>query len=100
MSMSDNEWVIIERVSGDLQAEILRGLLEAQGIPVLLSREGAGRAIGLSVGPLGEVVILVTAQSRQEALQVLAKYRDGWFETSEEFSEGDSSTNDEETNSD
>ncbi len=98
--MSTNEWVVIERVAGDLQAEILRGLLEAQGIPVLLSREGAGRAIGLSVGPLGEVVILVTADSRQEAMQVLAKYRDGWFETSEDYSEGDSSNEGEESTSD
>jgi len=98
--MSANEWVVVERVSGDLQAEILRGLLEAQGIPVLLSREGAGRAIGLSIGPLGEVVILVTAESRQEALQVLAKYRSGWFETSEDFSQGESSNNDEEPTSD
>jgi hypothetical protein len=78
--MTYNEWVVIENVPGDLQAEILRGLLEAQGIPVLLSRESAGRAIGLSVGPLGEVVILVRAENLQEAQRVLADYRSGLFE--------------------
>ena len=98
--MSDQEWIVIERVAGDLQAEILRGLLEAQGIPVLLSREGAGRAIGLSIGPLGEVVILVSAESHQEAMEVLAKYRDGWFETSEDFSDGEPSSDEEEPTSD
>jgi len=81
--MSYDEWVVIENVSGDLQAEILRGLLEAQGVPVLLSRESAGRAIGLSVGPLGEVVILVHAENLQEAQRVLADYHSGLFEEEE-----------------
>jgi hypothetical protein len=92
--MSQNEWVVIENVSGDLQAEILRGLLEAQGIPVLLSRESAGRAIGLSVGPLGEVFILVRAGSLQDAQRVLADYHSGLFEDEENI------TRDEETDSD
>jgi len=76
---SEIEWVAIERVNGALQAEILRGLLEAQGIQVFLSQEGAGRAIGLSVGPLGEVEIWVPAESRQLAEQVLEDYRAGLF---------------------
>ena len=78
--MSQNEWVVIDNVSGDLQAEILRGLLEAQGIPVLLSRESAGRAIGLSIGPLGEVFILVKAENLQDAQRILDDYRSGFFE--------------------
>jgi len=84
-----HEWVVLERIAGDLQAEILRGLLEAQGIPVLLSQEGAGRAIGLSVGPLGEVEILVPEGLRLEAEQVLEMYRTGEFETDEELDEGE-----------
>jgi hypothetical protein len=36
--MSDQTWEVVEIVSGDLQAELLRGLLEAQGIPVMLSQ--------------------------------------------------------------
>ncbi len=92
--MSHNEWVVVENVSGDLQAEILRGLLEAQGIPILLSRESAGRAIGLSVGPLGEVFILVRAENLQDAQRILADYHSGLFE--EEENQG----RDEETESD
>jgi hypothetical protein len=87
--MSYDEWVVVENVSGDFQAEILRGLLEAQGIPVLLSRESAGRAIGLSVGPLGEVVILVRAENLEEAQRVLAEYRSGLFEEEEGSISGD-----------
>lgn len=82
--MSEKRWVVIDKVAGDLQAEILRGLLEAQGIRVLLSQEGAGRALGLSVGPLGEVEILVPVEQEQEANQVLADYQAGLYETTEE----------------
>ena len=85
----DQEWVVIEKTAGDLQAEILRGLLEAQGIPVLLSQEGAGRAIGLSVGPLGEVEILVPAERCLEAEVILEEYRTGKFETDEELDDGE-----------
>ena len=87
--VSDTEWVAIETVPGDLQAEILRGLLEAQGIQVYLSQEGAGRAIGLSVGPLGEVEILVPTESRQFALQVLEDYHAGLFGNEADLDEDD-----------
>ena len=77
--MDEHRWELLEVVSGDLQAELLRGLLEAQEIPVLLSQEGAGRAIGLSVGPLGEVEILVRAEDLPRARQVLEDYYAGKF---------------------
>ena len=79
----NNEWVVLEYVPGDLQAEILRGLLEAQGIPVFMSQESAGKAIGLTVGPLGEVTILVRAEDLQDAQRILADYRSGLFENQE-----------------
>ncbi|MCI0520769.1 MAG: DUF2007 domain-containing protein [Chloroflexi bacterium] len=86
--MFEREWVRVDWTSGDLQAEILRGLLEAQGIPARLSQEGAGKALGLTVGPLGEVEILVAPEDEAAALQVLADYRDGKFEAGEEGQEG------------
>ena len=79
----NNEWVVLEYVPGDLQAEILRGLLEAQGIPVFMSQESAGKAIGLTVGPLGEVTFLVRAEDLQDAQRILADYRSGLFENQE-----------------
>lgn len=84
-----NRWVVVETVQGELQAEILRGLLEAQGFPVVLSQEGAGRAIGLSVGPLGEVDILVPAENQSDAEKILADYHNGLFENTEQWDEGD-----------
>ena len=84
----DQEWVVLEKIAGDLQAEILKGLLEAQGVPVLLSQEGAARAIGLSVGPLGEVEILVPEDFQEQAEKILEDYRTGKFETDEDLDAG------------
>jgi hypothetical protein len=81
--MNKQQWTFIVRVQGDLQAELLRGLLEAQEIPVLLSREGAGKAYGFTVGPLGGVDILVPDKFVQSAKSILKMYQGGEFETLE-----------------
>ena len=86
----NKRWVLVETVQGELQAEILRGLLEAQGFPVLLSQEGAGRALGLNVGPLGEVEILVPEENQEEALQILDQYHRGSLEDMGEWEDGES----------
>ncbi len=79
--MSEDHWEEIEEVAGDLQAEILKGLLEAQGIRVWLSQEGGGHsAYALSVGELGSVHILVPASQSEAARKILEDYQAGNFE--------------------
>jgi hypothetical protein len=78
--MSDGNWVVLVKVAGELQAELLRGLLESQDIPVRLLQEGAARAVGLTVGPLGEVEIMVPNRNLSQARSVLARYYRGDFE--------------------
>jgi hypothetical protein len=78
--MTEPKWIMIREVSGDLIAESLRGLLEAQGIPVYLNQEGAGRAYGLNVGSLGSTQILVPEEFENQALKVLSAYDHGQFE--------------------
>jgi hypothetical protein len=78
--MSERNWVQVASVQAEVQAELLRGLLEAQEIPVLLSREGAGRALGLTVGPLGDVHILVPDTFLAEATDILNQYQTGGLE--------------------
>jgi hypothetical protein len=73
----DDEIVVIATTSGMIEAEILRGLLEAKGITVLLLQESAGKAIGLSVGPLGQVDLMVPADQAVEATKVLDDYHAG-----------------------
>ncbi len=67
---------------GELQAELLRGLLEAHGIQVVFFWEGAGRAYGINVGPLGLVQIMVPAHTAPEARKILEEYYAGKFEDS------------------
>ena len=86
--MTEQHWEVVDVISGDIQAELLRGLLEAQGIPVMLSKEGAGHAFGLQVGPLSEIEILVASPRKEEARQILDKYYAGDY-TSAESSEQD-----------
>ncbi len=78
--MKEQSWKTVITVQGELQAEVLRGLLEAQEIPVHLSQEGVARAYGLGVGPLSEVDILVPEKFFQAAQNVIKKYQAGDFE--------------------
>jgi hypothetical protein len=71
------DWIVLDEVAGMPQAEILRGLLEAQEIPSVLSQEGAGRAIGLTIGTLGMVQILVPAKDLERAQEVLENFYAG-----------------------
>lgn len=79
--MSD-KWEVVEEVQGELQGELLRGLLEAQDIPVRLNQEGAGRVYGFSVGPLGQVQILVPSSFVENAKKVLIDYYSGEYKIS------------------
>ena len=81
--MAEQDWVVVETVTGSILAELLRGLLEAQEIEVILSQEGAGRAFGLEVGPMGEVQILVSQENSQDAQAILDDYYSGAFESQE-----------------
>jgi hypothetical protein len=85
--MDEQRWEVIVEVSGEVQAEIMRGLFEAQGIPVLLIQEGAGRAYGLNVGPMGQVQILAPTYFSESAKQVLSDYYAGKFEEEVDLSE-------------
>jgi len=81
--MADDEWVLVDKVQGQLQAEILRGLLEAQGILVWLNPQGAAHAYAVSVGTLGAVELLVPSSSADQAQKVLEAYYRGDFENME-----------------
>lgn len=83
--MPKTDWVVVETVNGSLNAEILRGLLQAQGIDVMLSQEGAGRALGLEVGPMGEVDILVNSDDVPEARKLIDDYYTGMDSAQEEL---------------
>ena len=41
--MTEGKWEVVTTVSGSMQADILRTLLESRDIEVFLNQEGAGR---------------------------------------------------------
>jgi Putative prokaryotic signal transducing protein len=87
--MPDDEWVLIDQAQGQLQAEIIKGLLEAQGIMVWLNQEGAAHAYAIEIGTLGTVEILVPSSMVVEAQAILDEYKRGDFEDIELW-DGDS----------
>ena len=77
----EHTWVVVDKMDGGLQAEIMRGLLEAQDIPVWLNQEGAGKAIGLTLPALGLVQVLVPSDKEQQAREIVEAYYAGTFES-------------------
>ena len=65
------ELVSIGTADGQVEAEIIKGLLTANGVEVWLSQESAGTALGLTVGAMGEVEIMVRADQAEEARSLL-----------------------------
>jgi hypothetical protein len=62
-------------------AQVLRGLLESQGIPAWLNQESAGTAIGLNLPSiLGAVQIIVTEQNEARARALIEAYYAGDLE--------------------
>jgi hypothetical protein len=78
--MTEEEWVLVDKIQGQFQAEIIKGLLEAQGIQVWLNSQGAARAYAVSVGTLGAVELLVPSSQAVQAREVLDEYYRGDFE--------------------
>lgn len=96
--MTEESWEVIETVAGDLKAELIGGLLQAQGIPVVLSQEGVGRSVyPVTFGLLGNVDILVPSSLKAQALQVLQDYYAGVYaQTDMEGAEMDAPASDNE----
>ena len=66
-----HEPVSVATADGQIEAEIIKGLLAANDIEVWLSQESAGSALGLTVGAMGEVEIMVRAEQAEQALSLL-----------------------------
>jgi hypothetical protein len=54
-----------------MEAQIIKGRLESEGIPTLLSYDSASLVYGLTIDGLGEVKILVPEHLAKEAKELL-----------------------------
>lgn len=65
------EPVVVWRAANWLEAQVLKGRLESEGIPVLLRGEALGPLYGLTTGGLAEVDLLVPGPLAERAREIL-----------------------------
>ena len=65
------EELVTVYIAKQIEAHVIKGRLESEGIPVLLSYESAGLVYGLTVDGLGEVRVMVPKQLAEEAREIL-----------------------------
>ena len=53
------------------EAEIIKGRLEYEEIPVMLKYESAGMVIGITVDGLGQIEIQVPESNKNKAIEIL-----------------------------
>lgn len=69
--MEELTWATVTETNGITVAEMLVQRLEGAEIPAQAVQESAGKAIGLSGGPLGTAYVRVPVQYLEEARQFL-----------------------------
>lgn len=63
--------VEVYRAANELEAHVVKGLLESNDIPVMLAGESLGTRLGVTVGRLAEVRVMVPALLAPRALELL-----------------------------
>ncbi|PIP48641.1 MAG: hypothetical protein COS87_01100 [Chloroflexi bacterium CG07_land_8_20_14_0_80_45_17] len=69
--MSTQEQLVAICTARQMEAQIIKGRLESEGIPTILSYESASLVYGLTIDGLGEVKIMVPAHLAKEAKEIL-----------------------------
>jgi len=67
--------VVIFRTQSDVEASIVRGLLEANGIPSVVASDVTHNVFPLSISELGEVRLSVREQDADEARRIIEGHR-------------------------
>jgi|WetSurMetagenome_2_1015567.scaffolds.fasta_scaffold535682_2 hypothetical protein len=71
---------VVFTANGMLEAETVKILLESFGIPAFTNQESAGAAYGLTVGPLGEVDVMVPKEFIKDARKIITEMQAGNLE--------------------
>jgi arsenate reductase len=74
------EFVTVYKAHGKLDAESIKGFLEAQDIPAFLDPNAIGQIYGLTVGDLGQVGVMVSSENEARARELLEAMESGEFE--------------------
>jgi len=70
--MPEEAQLVTVCVARQLEAHVIKGRLESEGIPVLLSYESVGPVFGITVDGMGEVRVMVPEALEREARLILA----------------------------
>ena len=71
------ELVEVYKAQGETQAQLIRSVLEGDGIESMLSGESVRLTHGITVDGLAEVKILVRKEDEARAREVIAVFLDG-----------------------
>ncbi|HEY8550762.1 MAG TPA: ribonuclease III [Vicinamibacterales bacterium] len=69
--------VVVFRTRSDVEASVVRGLLETHGIPSMVSAEAIRSIFPAPAGAHGDVRISVPAELAEEAVRLIESYRQG-----------------------
>ena len=72
----DSGWEVAVKASGMTQANIIKGRLASEDIPVCFQYDAAGTIYAITIDGLGEVKILVPADLLDKARSVLSQSYD------------------------
>ena len=69
--MSQSESLVTVRTTNYMEAHIIKGRLESEGVPALLRYESAGLVYGITVDGLGQVKVMVPQHLADQAKEIL-----------------------------
>ena len=72
--MSKVKWVEVFSAVNQIEAEIIKGFLESQGLLVYLSQEGYSKAIGISGIAGAYIEVMVPNHQEEQAKEILIGY--------------------------
>jgi hypothetical protein len=63
--------VDVYRASGEMEAHVIKGLLESNGVPCILKSDAARSVHAFSVNGMGEVTVAVLESRADEAKRII-----------------------------
>jgi Putative prokaryotic signal transducing protein len=86
----DQEPVVVWEAANLMEAQIVKGRLESEGIPAVVRGEALGAIYGLTTGSLAAAAVLVPAPLADKALEILNTEVE-WDESGDEEEQPDKS---------
>jgi hypothetical protein len=82
--MAEIKYTTVYSAEGMLAGEMVKLLLQSFGIQAMIAQESIGQTYGLTVGPMGEVAIMVPESQEKDAKEILASMDSGDLEVGED----------------